>query len=212
MTLEQAGNVALAITEYKRALALGIAPSPRFWQATPTRRSVPTATSITIPVGGDTPRALASGLAALSRGDMVGARYEYIAAITLGGGDAATAALIALGDLDAAQGDQSGALDQYRAAFSRIDRYGELGPGHSGDQTYAVNAFGRFAYISDYVPGVLTLDITPERAARFVTLAQALSAVGNYAAAAHIYRRILIDDPGYTAAETGLAQLGEINP
>jgi tetratricopeptide (TPR) repeat protein len=207
VALEQAGRIDLAVTEYKQALMLGIARSPLFWQATALRRSVPAITPAAI-TADDTPRALISGLAALSRGDTPGARYEFTAAITLGGGDAATSAMIALGDLNEAQGNNSGALDQYRAAFSRIDRYGELGPGHTGDQTYAVNALGRFAYISDYVPAVLTLDITPERAARFVTLAKALTSAGDYTAAAHIYRRVLIDNPGYSAAEAGLSQLG----
>lgn len=82
-------------------------------------------------------------------------------------------------------------------------------PGHGGDQTYAVNAFGRLAYISDYGPSVLTLDITPDRAARFVTLAQAITSTGDYAGAAHIYRRILRDNPGDPAAVSGLARLSE---
>ena len=207
VALEQSSRNDLAIAEYKQALMLGIARSPSFWNATATRRSMPTVNSTITLTTDDTLRAQTSGQAALSRGDTAGARYEYTAAIALGGGDAATTALISLGDLDAAQGNQSGALNQYRAAFSRIDRYGELGPGHTGDQSYAVNAFGRFAYISDYVPAVLTLDITPERAARFVTLAQSLASNGDYMAAAHIYRRILVDNPGYQPAEAGLSQL-----
>ena len=211
IALEQANRTDLAVAEYKQALTFGIGHKPLFWQATATRRSVLDVTPAVIGID-DTPRALASGLAALGRGDATGARDEFTAAIALGGGDAATAALIALGDLDSAQGNQSVALDDYRAAFSRIDRYGVLGPGHAGDQSYAVNAFNRFAYISDFIPGVLTLDIDPERAIRFVTLANALRNAGDYAAAAHIYQRILIDNPGYSAAESGLVQLGNAGP
>ena len=38
--------------------------------------------------------------------------------------------------------------------------------------------------------------------------AKALSSAGDYAGATHIYRRILVDNPGYRAAESGLAELG----
>ncbi|MHB8625447.1 MAG: O-antigen ligase family protein [Aggregatilineales bacterium] len=144
----------------------------------------------------DTARAVAGGMVAYSKGDFSGARYDLESAVTLGGEDA-TRAHVYIGDLDAIQNDLNGMLAEYALAFQRIDRYGESGPGSAADITYAVNAFGRYGYVADYLPEVTLLDLTPDIATRFITLAQTRASAGDSRSAAYIYRRILESNPGY---------------
>jgi len=149
--------------------------------------------------GDDTSRAVARGMIAFSSAQWVNARYEFNVAIALAGTDA-TRAILYLGDLYGVRSQPDAMQAQYAAAFARIDRYSAFGPGQLGDITYAVNVFGRFGYVSDYLPDVLLLDLTPFEAAEFVKLARYERARGNSTQATAIDQRILVANPSYAPA------------
>ncbi len=153
-----------------------------------------------------TDRLLAQGLIAFAEGGVTAARYDFNAAIYTSGLEV-TRAYLYLGDLEGVQGNTAAMRTAYETAYARFDRYSTYGPGHLGEITYAVNAFARFGYVSDYLPDVMLLDITPFEAADFIKLAQFHATDGDIARARQIYRRILRANPGYAPAQDGLGAL-----
>lgn len=150
---------------------------------------------------------LARALAAWAKGDTDSARYDLRVVTALDGEDIARAWLY-MGDLAGSEGDLHAMIADYQIAFSRLDSYSAFGPGTFGEITYAVNVFGRYGYVSDYLPDVMLLDIGPFEAGRFVILAQGHIASGEVAYGSHIYRRILLSNPGYAPAQSALNALG----
>jgi O-antigen ligase/tetratricopeptide (TPR) repeat protein len=112
-----------------------------------------------------------------------------------------------LGDMAAERGDREEMLRDYAAAYRYFTSRGIGGFGTKGSNDYAITTFRRFARISDYLPGVVTLDITPERAARFKVLAQAMTMEGRAGEAARIYRDILQTNPADVQARATLTTL-----
>lgn len=155
---------------------------------------------------GQTDELIARGLIAWIRGDLVYARY-YLKAASLSDGENVALAWLYRGDLALSEGDIRTMQSDYQTAFSRLDSYSTFGPGTLGEITYAVNVFGRYGYVTDYLPDVVLLDIGRFEAARFVNLAHIRAETGDVAEAIHILRRILLSNPDYTPAQAALQSL-----
>ncbi len=150
------------------------------------------------------------GLIALTRGDQNEAKRWMTQATITGASDqsyVAADAWLYLGDLARGSGDQAEMLRQYAAAYRYITSRGIGGYGTKGDWNYALLCFHRFGLISDYLPSLVMLDISPEQTARFKVLAQATADSGDMAEAISIYNQILQTNPNDAEAKLSLAKL-----
>ncbi|MCC7449218.1 MAG: O-antigen ligase family protein [Anaerolineae bacterium] len=150
------------------------------------------------------------GLIALMQDDRTAAQRWLTQATITGASDqsyVAADAWLALGDLARDRGDSAEMLRQYTAAYRYITSRGIGGYGTKGDWNYALLCFHRFGLISDYLPSLVMLDVSPEQAMRFTVLAQAMSDSGDRGGAMAIYNQILQANPNDAAAKRGLAKL-----
>ncbi len=152
------------------------------------------------------------GMIALTSGDLAAARAWLLRVTTMDIVEihdqrAFVDAWLHLGDLAHDSGDNDTMLNDYRTAYSYLTSRGFSGFGSKGSPTYAILGYQRYGLISDYLPGVVLLDITPERAERFELLAQAAAAGGDVTAARAIYARVLESNPLDASARTALIAL-----
>jgi tetratricopeptide (TPR) repeat protein len=154
-------------------------------------------------------RAFILGLIALAQNDLTActADMKQATVANLDDWGPAPDAWLYLGDMAAERGDREEMLRNYAAAYRYFTSRGIGGFGSKGSNDYAITTFQRFARISDYLPGVVMLDITPERAARFKVLAQAMTMEGRAGEAARIYRDILQANPADVEARAGMMML-----
>lgn len=152
--------------------------------------------------------ALARGLIALSDGDLAAARSWWTQATTLASDPLlGVDAWSYLGDLAQLRSDKPGMIDAYVHVYQMLTTRGIDGLGQANSISYSVNSFGRIGLVSDYIPDVVMLDITPEYASRLKTLAKTLAGDGNATGAAEIYRAILRANPVDAEAQAALSQL-----
>jgi tetratricopeptide (TPR) repeat protein len=161
-------------------------------------------------------RAFILGLIALAQGDLTACAVEMKQATVANLDDLGPApdAWLYLGDIAGERGDREEMLRNYATAYRYFTSRGIGGFGSKGSNEYAITTFQRFARIGDYLPGVVILDITPERAARFKVLAQAMTMEGRAGEAARIYRDILQANPADVEARATMMtpMAGAIRP
>jgi O-antigen ligase/tetratricopeptide (TPR) repeat protein len=153
--------------------------------------------------------AYTQGLIALSSGDLVGARTHLLGVtamdiVEMGDQVAFANAWLELGDLAR---DQDEMLQNYRTAYGYLTTRGLGGFGTKNSHGYAISAYQRYGQVTDYLPGVVMLDITPGQAVRFRALARDSVAHGNPREAVDIYRYILQSNPDDADAKAAMAEL-----
>jgi O-antigen ligase/tetratricopeptide (TPR) repeat protein len=160
----------------------------------------------------DGQRRYVMGLRALKANDLVGAKRAMKQITLTGTGDVQVDAWFVLGDLARQQGDQAEMLRNYWAAYHMIATRGMNGYNSLGDYGYSMIAFNRYGRITDYLPIVPRLDVSPERAASLMVLADAM-VTGKFKVdqpvleAINIYRLILQSNPSDKQAESALKAL-----
>jgi tetratricopeptide (TPR) repeat protein len=154
-------------------------------------------------------RAFILGLIALAQNDLTACAVEMKQATFADLDDHGPVpdAWLYLGDMAGERGDRDEMLRDYAVAYRYFTSRGIGGFGSRGSNEYAIASFQRIALISDYLPGVVMLDITPERATRFKVLAQAMTMQGRASEAARIYRDILQANPSDVEARAETATL-----
>jgi tetratricopeptide (TPR) repeat protein len=160
----------------------------------------------------DNERNYVLGVKALTVKDLSEAQ-RFMKQVTLtGSGDVQVDAFFALGDIASQQGNRVEMLRNYWAAYRMIATRGMSGYNSLGDYGYSMIAFNRYGKITDYLPTVPRLDVSPERAKRLKALAIALLANEQFSEnpvseAINIYRLIVQSNPSDREAENELKKL-----
>jgi len=145
------------------------------------------------------------GLIALTQDDQTQAAQRWLTQATITGANdqsyVAADAWLALGDLARDRGDLAEMARQYTAAYRYITSRGIGGYGTKGDWNYSLLCFHRFGLISDYLPSLVMLDVSPEQAARFKVLAQVMVDSGDTSGAIGVYDQILRANPNDSEAK-----------
>lgn len=150
------------------------------------------------------------GLLALAKGDRKGAQVALQQLTVTGSGDPVVDAWLRLGDMAIQRGDQNEGLQDYNTAYRAVADRGIGGYGSQGNYGYAMVSFGRAGLIGDYLPGVLRLDVSPDRAARFKLLAKSLLNTYKVSETMQLYQLILQSNPQDADAQKALSDLAPI--